>query len=319
MDEIKVSVIIPVYNGEKTIGKCIESVLNQSLDSVEIIVINDGSTDKTEEILRKYKDVKVINKSNGGQGFARNDGIDAAKGRYIAFVDADDTIERDMLKTMYYAACENNADIVQCAINDIYKGKTTIRPKTAYNVTDVSKIGAGDYIYSYIHSLIYTYEVCNKLFSADFINRNALRFCDTRIYHCEDLIFNFDAVSCAGTAVLLPDAFYNYNISDSGHNKNNKEKKIAGLVKAFERVKEKQSESAAKKAVNCIAAVILLCECVDMPYDFVSGFLKTPKIKEYIRTSAVYKSSFKHFLLMEYLLIMPVKARIKLINSHFRY
>lgn len=94
----KVSIIIPVYNGEKYIEKCLNSVLNQQYDEKEIIVINDGSTDKTEEVLKKYiSKIKYFKKSNTGLSDTRNFGMDKATGDYIMFVDSDDYIEKDLL------------------------------------------------------------------------------------------------------------------------------------------------------------------------------------------------------------------------------
>lgn len=119
MDNIKVSIIIPIYNMEKYLEDCLNSVVNQLLEDIEIILIDDGSTDKSgeiiEEFLGKYPDkIIAIKKENGGQGAARNIGIAKSRGEYIGFVDADDYIELDMYKTMYDVAKENDSDYVEC-------------------------------------------------------------------------------------------------------------------------------------------------------------------------------------------------------------
>ena len=113
----EVSVIIPVYNAEKYLEKCIESVVNQTLKDIEIILINDGSTDGSEEICKKYlSDERVIyySKENEGLAAARQDGIERASGEYIGFVDSDDWLEPDMYEKMYAAAKSNNSDVVYC-------------------------------------------------------------------------------------------------------------------------------------------------------------------------------------------------------------
>ena len=98
--ETAVSVIIPVYNCEKTVGRCINSVLNQTLADIEVIAVNDGSDDSTLKVLKGINDdrLKIISHLNYGQGYARNNGMSVANGKYIAFIDADDTIEECMLE-----------------------------------------------------------------------------------------------------------------------------------------------------------------------------------------------------------------------------
>ena len=112
-EKIKVSVIIPVYNVEDYIEKCLDSVVNQTLKEIEIIVVNDGAKDNSMKKIEKYfsdSRIKIINKQNGGLSSARNAGLKIAKGEYISFIDSDDFIEEKMLEDLY---SENeNADIV---------------------------------------------------------------------------------------------------------------------------------------------------------------------------------------------------------------
>lgn len=116
---IKVSVIVPVYNTEKYLKKCLDSLVNQTLDDIEIIVINDCSPDNAKKILseyeKKYKNIKVIhNKTNKGIGYNRNLGIEKASGKYIAFVDSDDYVDITMYEKMYNKAEKENLDLVLC-------------------------------------------------------------------------------------------------------------------------------------------------------------------------------------------------------------
>ena len=96
----KISVIIPVYNGEKYIQRCVDSVLNQTYSDIEIIVINDGSTDNTENILKSYSNIVLINKENEGVSKARNTGLSLAKGDYVYFCDADDYLEKNAFEIL---------------------------------------------------------------------------------------------------------------------------------------------------------------------------------------------------------------------------
>lgn len=113
-----ISVIIPVYGVEKYIGKCLESVIQQTYKNLEIIVINDGTKDKSAEIAKKYaaKDhrIKVYDYPNGGLSVARNRGLEHAHGDYIAFLDSDDWLDLKMYETLIKVALDNDADMVKC-------------------------------------------------------------------------------------------------------------------------------------------------------------------------------------------------------------
>ena len=118
-----ISIVVPIYKVEKYINKCIESILNQTYKNLEIILVDDGSPDNCGKIADEYakKDnrIKVIHKKNGGLSDARNAGIDIVKGKYIAFVDSDDYIEKEYIEIMYNAIRTNKVKIVQCGINKV--------------------------------------------------------------------------------------------------------------------------------------------------------------------------------------------------------
>ena len=111
-----VTVIVPVYNCEKYIARCIESVINQTYSNIELIIVNDGSTDHTNEICenynKKYQNIKLINQKNQGVSIARNNALNISLGQYIQFTDSDDYMEKDMIELMVKSAVTNNSDIV---------------------------------------------------------------------------------------------------------------------------------------------------------------------------------------------------------------
>ena len=120
---MKVSVIVPVYNTQDYLRKCLDSLLDQNLDDYEIIIVNDGSPDESQKIIDEYKKNPIIKsymKVNGGLSDARNYGLDRAEGEYIAFVDSDDYIRCDMLSKMYDKAKKDNLDIVVCDSINVY-------------------------------------------------------------------------------------------------------------------------------------------------------------------------------------------------------
>lgn len=117
---MKVSVIIPVYNSEKYLEKCLNSLIKQTLEDIEIVCINDGSTDNSLEILNAYakKDrrIKVLSQKNLKQGAARNNGLKIAQGEFISFVDSDDWVDFDYLEKLYNAAIDNNVNMAASSI-----------------------------------------------------------------------------------------------------------------------------------------------------------------------------------------------------------
>ena len=142
----EVSVIVPVYNVEKYLEKCLNSLVNQTLENIEIIIVNDGTKDNSEEIIKKFiekypKKIVYLKKENGGLSDARNYGIPYAKGEYIAFLDSDDYVEKDIYKVMYELAKKENSDMVVCDflweypnkvredIGQVYKGKKEMLEK----------------------------------------------------------------------------------------------------------------------------------------------------------------------------------------------
>ncbi|MCD7865027.1 MAG: glycosyltransferase family 2 protein [Clostridiales bacterium] len=121
MEKPVVSILVPVYNVENYVGRCLESILSQTLSDIEVICVNDGSTDDSLEVLREYEKtdsrIRIIDKENGGLPSARNAGLDAAKGRFVGFVDSDDYIESDMFKKMVAASERDGSDVVICGAN----------------------------------------------------------------------------------------------------------------------------------------------------------------------------------------------------------
>ena len=116
-----ISVIIPIYNCERLLSRCLDSILTQSYNDFEVLLVNDGSTDGTANVCKEYVEktegkFRYIEKVNGGVSSARNIGINNANGEYICFVDADDYVHQDYLKCLYVSACECDADLVMCTI-----------------------------------------------------------------------------------------------------------------------------------------------------------------------------------------------------------
>ncbi|MDD2972944.1 MAG: glycosyltransferase [Lachnospiraceae bacterium] len=171
MDNVKVSVIVPAYNEEKYLERCLETVVNQTLEEIEIILVDDGSSDGTYDICEKYhkaypQKVTVIHKSNEGMGLARNSGIAIAKGKYIGFVDGDDWVDVNMFKSMYETAENNDSDVVVCDVKKIFVSEN--RESVEISLPEQSgQIDIGKYIKdglnpAYSWNKIYKKEIWNK-------------------------------------------------------------------------------------------------------------------------------------------------------------
>lgn len=162
----KVSVIVPVYNVESYLEKCLESLVNQTLKDIEIIIVNDGSPDNSQKIIdrytKKYKNIKAYLKENGGLSDARNYGLKKASGKYIAFLDSDDYVTTDMYESMYKKAISGNFDMVVCDLNYIYDDKIV---KAYSNIKDDTT--------NIKKTMLNIYPAAwNKIFKKDLFNKN---------------------------------------------------------------------------------------------------------------------------------------------------
>ncbi len=205
-----ITVIIPVYNAEKYIAECLESLINQTYKNLEIIVINDGSKDNSGTICDQYKEkdsrIQVIHKENGGVSLARNSGLEIAKGKYIAFVDGDDYLDKEYFEKMLKILKEKQVDIVLCGFNRVYdnniekvtKGKSLIMNKEEF-LTDILNVQGGAGI---VHSKLWKKEVIQ-----------GINF-DKNIKIGEDSFFCIQAVKNVNNVYVLDEALYNYRFNN---------------------------------------------------------------------------------------------------------
>lgn len=196
----KVSVIVPLYNTEKYCKKCIESILNQTLEDIEIIIVNDGSTDNSKDValpfVKKYKEkVKYIEKENGGLSSARNAGLKIATGDYVGFVDSDDYIDNTMYEKMYRLAVDNNLDLVECNFKWVYPNKEKLDLGKEYKLKQ-------DY---FINGRVMA---CNKLIRLSIIKEYNIEFPDKLRY--EDIEFFYKLMPYISKSGIVEDVLYHY-------------------------------------------------------------------------------------------------------------
>ena len=226
MSEVKVSVIIPVYNVEKFLDECVKSVCNQVLKDIEVLLIDDGSTDSSGVVCNKWRQrderVKVICQPNQGVSAARNRGIEEAKGEWIAFIDSDDWIEPDYLQVLYENAVKKNADISICGFYFEYPDETVTR---GHFEKDMVFSGKEEVCQIQIQILAKNMSAIKnnsgdrigapwcKLYNANYIKRNQLEFIPN-LRRSQDVVFNLYALEHAETIVYKNIPLYHYRINE---------------------------------------------------------------------------------------------------------
>ncbi len=205
MENPQISVIVPVYKAENYLHKCVDSLLAQTFTNFEIILVDDGSPDRSGEICDEYakKDsrIKVIHKENGGVSSARQCGIDNARGEYTIHADPDDWVENNMLEELYRKAKEDDADMVICDFYIENENKTTYIKQKPISLNYKAMICE---LFQQLHGSCW-----NKLIRRTCYVDNDVKF-PLDFSYCEDLIFNIRLIKNDIKIAYLPLAFYHY-------------------------------------------------------------------------------------------------------------
>lgn len=206
-----ISVIVPVYNVEKYLNNCVKSVLGQSYKDLEIILVDDGSTDDSGLICDFWKEkdnrINVIHKKNGGLSSARNAGLSIANGNYIMFVDSDDTIDSNMVNVMYDTITENSSDIVICDYQRIKNEKPKVCDVNNFEIETMNYDDLWEEIFGHLNN-----SSCNKMYKKELMNNISFK---NGIIHGEDLLFNLDYLSNCKKGTKINCKFYHYYIREN--------------------------------------------------------------------------------------------------------
>lgn len=206
----KISVIVPVYNAQKYLVRCLDSLRDQTFTDFEVICINDGSVDDSKKILDEYaardKRFTVINKKNAGVSAARNDGIKRACGEYIHFIDADDFIDLNYYEKMFSSAQDANADMVCSGF--ITDTKYARNIKYGHKFVKRTVYGKMRWTYALTDGYVWRY-----LFRTEFVKKHKFVF-DTKMISQEDAIFVLNAIAVANAVVFVPNIHYHYMYND---------------------------------------------------------------------------------------------------------
>ncbi|MDR1235693.1 MAG: glycosyltransferase [Holosporaceae bacterium] len=258
----KISVIIPVYNTERFLRECLDSILNQTFTDFEVICVNDASTDHCPEILREYADkdkrVRIVNhKKNAGMAVARNTGLDVAEGEYISFSDSDDYMHPDMLKIMYTEIRRNNCDLAICQWYPTNEYDKPVFGKNASYTVSFSENPLADKISQSDAFLYAFFSVWDKMYKKSAIA--SLRF-DPQMFGLDDAYFNMCAARFIGKYVTTDAKLYGWRQYQNSCSKSKSvsRKRIKGRFRLIENIYNSSSDSiplsSEQKRVICCSA-----------------------------------------------------------------
>lgn len=224
-----VSIIVPIYNAENYLDKCIESLLNQTKKEIEIILINDGSTDNSEKIIKSYKDkrIKYFKNENQGIGKTRNFGIEKATGKYLMFVDSDDYIDKNMAKLMFDKAFSNSLDMVVCDYYKVINNENIEEKLPSFKPTTLKNSP----------NLLYDINLSpwNKIYKTSLIKDNNIRFVENLKY--EDAPFVIEALDIANKIGKVNKCL-NYYVIHGNSETTVRDKRVYDILKIIDRIRK---------------------------------------------------------------------------------
>lgn len=252
MNKPLITVVIPVYNVEHYLKKCLDSIVNQKYSNLEIIIVNDGSTDNSEKICQEYlhsdKRINLITQKNQGLSAARNTGIDNAHGKYICFVDSDDYLDKHFVSELYHTLVKNKSDISVCDFwyVDGNGGKWSVRDKQNKNYSNIDAIK--DIFSGKQETEIMTW---NKLYKKELFDKNKIHFPVGKIH--EDNFTTYKLYYYANSISLIDKKLYYYlqrSNSIMGEKFNNKRLDILAAIKEITTFFQNKAEEM-KLDINC--------------------------------------------------------------------
>ena len=223
-----ISIIVPIYNAEKYINKCIDSILNQTKKELEIILVNDGSTDKTESIIKSYKDkrIKYFKNTNHGIGYTRNYGISKSTGKYIMFLDSDDYLEKTACEKLFNKIEKDKLDIVMCNFYKDYGDRVEEIKLPSFK--DSSLKDNPDIITEYLNPWA-------KLYSTKLLKDNKIKFVEDLKY--EDAPFVIEAL-CTANKIGKIDECLNYYVIHNNSETTVRDRKCFDILKIIDKIRK---------------------------------------------------------------------------------
>lgn len=289
-----VSVIVPIYNAEAFLNRCVDSILSQSLQEIEVILVDDGSTDSSESICKKYAQtddrVKFIHQDNSGVAMARKAGIEAAHGVFSIHTDPDDRIEPTMLEEMYTKAVESNADMVICDFmvdfsDRSYRADQQINEKESIHCLE-------QMMYGKIHG-----SLCNKLIRTELYHNHSVQFFHG-INYCEDFLACAQMFIHGIKVEYIPKAFYHYDqvVNDNSATRQYSKNTLDTQFRFFKKLREILGHNPPKALSHTISVIAFDCyyNKILTPDEFEKTFNKYKK--DFIKSRLKYKRRIALYL-----------------------
>ncbi len=215
MNKIDVSIVVPLYNKENEIRRCLNSLIEQFVSNIEIIVVDDGSKDGSADVVREYTDndprVHLIVQKNQGPGAARNTGVKASRGKYIGFVDCDDFVDKNMYKHMMNALEETGAEIAVCQEKNLYNQNGTYQMinETKFPFDRIKKVESSEVLNWLLnYRFLSLNSACFKLIRRELFFENDIWFPEERFV--EDIVLSAAVLSVANNVAVVPESLYMY-------------------------------------------------------------------------------------------------------------
>ncbi len=258
----KISIIVPVYNVEKYLDRCMNSIINQTMNEIEIILVDDKSPDNCPRLCDEYAKqdsrIKVIHKNkNEGLGYARNTGLDIATGEYIAFVDSDDFVTVDLCEKLYLTAKHNDADVVYGGVYYYYDEKKIKTRKNFKKIQRWSNEEVKELLLDFIatkptekNDTLIEVSVWKALFRKSLLDDNKIRFVSERDFISEDIIFDIDYLHLCRRVTIIPDPVYYYCNNESSLSKSYRKDRFIKVNVLYEEIKRRLSNIYKENDVN---------------------------------------------------------------------
>ena len=254
----EISIIVPVYNAEEYLKKCLDSLVNQTKKELEFILINDGSTDKSEEIIKTYKDkrIKYFKNKNQGIGKTRNFGIEKSSGKYLMFLDSDDYFSNDACEILYKEAEKEKADLIVFDYYRVEKGNLNEVKIESFNATNIKddpnlllKVNLGP---------------CNKIYKTDLIKNNGIKFEESLKY--EDTLFVVKAIYNAQKIIKLNRFLHYYMIHEKSET-TVRDERVFDILKIVDKIRKYlKNDKSIKETVDKLTVQILTNYTIQQRY-----------------------------------------------------
>ena len=331
-----ISIIIPVYNVEKYLSDCLNGLINQTYNNLEIICVNDGSKDNSLNILNEFaqKDcrIKIINQENKGAGNARNTGLEIATGKYLYFLDSDDYIDKTLIEKAHNRISKFNAEICIFKNNEFENESKKIKKNKSIKNNFKNIFNKNSYKSNFFS--LFNIPAFTKLYKAEFIQKNNIKFQEIRT--CNDVFFNFITLSLAERITFLNETLVTYRTNQKSNISSHRSKYIENVKIAFDLLKEELEkrqlyenlkETYYKKASECFCYEIKKLKKIEekkkwiktllnnIPYKYWSFKTKKLVLKTKLNYHIRIQYEYKEEEIISFRKILGIKIRIKKLKA----